>query len=92
MSPPSPEADPDIEALLSHEIVVAIVDELGVSGLTELYYLSREPHALPVLRALSSCPDTVRQTLAAFLSKAVGHPGSLQAEQAGPITLVIRLS
>jgi hypothetical protein len=71
------------------EIVISILDEVGdLAKLMELFYLSREPGLLEILRWLASLPNDVRQQIAEFAL--VGRANyTLHVERAQPSMLVL---
>jgi len=72
------------------EIVISILDEVGdLAKLMELFYLSREPGLLDILRWLAVLPDEVRQQLTQFAL--AGPPTcALRVERVHASTLVLK--
>jgi hypothetical protein len=71
------------------EIIISILDEVGdLAKLMELFYLSREPGLLDILRWLASLPNDVRQQIAEFaLAGRVNY--TLRVDRAQPSMLVL---
>jgi hypothetical protein len=71
------------------EIVVSILDEVGdLAKLMEVFYLSREPDLLEILRWLATLSAESRQQLAEFASAGrLDHTVRLERTQPSVITL-----
>ena len=70
------------------KLLRSILAECGDARLLELYYFSREPDMLDIMRAIAALPEDARAALEAFL--AVSHePAAITAkwDGAGRLTL-----
>jgi hypothetical protein len=71
MSPPANHDQSESGAPSANEILASILEEVGdFSNLIELFYLSRDPGTLDVLRWFASLPDKPRGELMEFIAAA----------------------
>jgi cell division inhibitor SulA len=73
------------------EIVVSILDEVGdLANLMEMFYLSREPGLLEILRWLATLSEEARQQLVEFASAGrVDH--TVRVERTQPSVIMLKL-
>jgi hypothetical protein len=70
------------------DVVGRIVEKCDPARVMELYYWSREPGLLEVIRAIAAMPEDGREALESFFAVA-GDPSTVAAtwEQSGRLTL-----
>ena len=81
----------DFENVHMRRVVATIASDCkNPARLLELYYWSKEPNLLPIIRGLASLPDQTRSRFGAFLRDA--DPNAIVAETSGKgeIRLVTR--
>lgn len=89
MCPQSPNGQSDDDTPAAHEIVSAVLSEIGdVSRLMELVYLTRQPGLLETLRWFTSLREDYRRELQEFAISS--GPDTILVERSDPSTLVIR--
>ena len=89
----SPQANRDqsgSDAPSANEILASILEEVGDLGnLMELFYLSREPGALDVLRWVASLPEKQRGELMEFIAEAGKGKKAVRVKRRGERELVL---
>ena len=91
MSRPSPEKTSVASSPGADEIIVSILEELGdPAALMEVFYLSREPDCLAMLRWLAMLPEEERHILAQF-ARAARQSDALRVETPDPNRLLLTL-
>jgi hypothetical protein len=90
MSPQANRDEYESDAPSANEILASILEEVGdLSNLIELFYLSREPGALDVLRWVASLPEKPRRELIEFIRAAAKRKKAIRLKRTGEGALVL---
>ena len=90
MRPQANRDQSESDAPSANEIVASILEEVGDLGnLIELFYLSREPGALDVLRWVAALPEKPRGELMEFIKTAAKRNKAIRLKRTGEGGLVL---
>jgi hypothetical protein len=90
MSPQANRDQSESDAPSANEILASILEEVGdLANLIELFYLSREPGAIDVLRWVAALPEKPRSELIEFIETAGKRKKAIRLKRTGEGGLVL---